>query len=195
MGTATQLSAPQQHELCSVPSLGTWSHVELVGLARRDCTVCGGAGVKHRSKLSGGFFDYGEWRPCNCVLREAFRQCWECFREIQTSLRCGLQTYSSLHSRFAPWQVSRSREEYSADFVILARRLLPPREYQIFRWHYLLGADWAYCARRLGMARGNMFHAFYRIQQTLGRAYHEIRPYPLHPLSNYFTHPRRQRAC
>ena len=36
------------------------------------------------------------------------------------------------------------------------------------------------------MDRGNFFHAIYRIERTLGRAFSEIRPYPLYPLDEYF---------
>jgi hypothetical protein len=34
--------------------------------------------------------------------------------------------------------------------------------------------------------KGNFFHSVYRIQQKLGRAYRELEPYPLYPLSDYF---------
>ena len=42
-------------------------------------------------------------------------------------------------------------------------------EDKIFRYHFLLGADWKLCARKLGIDRGNFFHAVYRIEQKLGR--------------------------
>ena len=48
--------------------------------------------------------------------------------------------------------------------------------FRIFRFHFLLGADWKLCCRRLNIDRGTFFHAVYRIEQKLGRAYREIRP-------------------
>jgi hypothetical protein len=66
------------------------------------------------------------------------------------------------------------------------RTLTPGLEWDLFRYHYLLGADWSLCARRLGMTRGNIFHAFYRIEEKLGRVYRETLPYGLYPLEEYF---------
>ena len=56
----------------------------------------------------------------------------------------------------------------------------------MFRFHDLLGADWKLCARRLGIGRGEFYHAAYRIEQKLGRAFRELDPYPLFPLRSYF---------
>jgi hypothetical protein len=36
------------------------------------------------------------------------------------------------------------------------------------------------------MDRGNFFHAVYRIQQQLGRAFRETKPFALFPLDEYF---------
>jgi hypothetical protein len=36
------------------------------------------------------------------------------------------------------------------------------------------------------MDRGNFFHAIYRIEKLLGRAFSELQPYPLYPLDEYF---------
>ncbi len=80
----------------------------------------------------------------------------------------------------------RKDEEYIADFCLVARRALDDVEYQIFRYHFLLGADWRLCSRRLHMERGNFFHAVYRIEQKLGRVFRELQPYSLFPLDEYF---------
>jgi hypothetical protein len=64
-------------------------------------------------------------------------------------------------------------------------------EYRLFRFHFLLGADWKLCARRLGVDRGNFYHAVYRIEQKLGRTFRELQPYPLFPLDEYFHGPSR----
>jgi hypothetical protein len=61
----------------------------------------------------------------------------------------------------------------------------------LFRFHFLLGADWKLCSRQLGIDRGNFFHAIYRIEQKLGRVFRELEPYPLFPLDDYFHGPSR----
>jgi hypothetical protein len=81
---------------------------------------------------------------------------------------------------------SRKQEEYMADFCLVSRRVLDDEDHRLFRYYFLLGADWQLCARQLKMDRGNFFHAIYRIERTLGRAFSEIRPYPLYPLDEYF---------
>jgi hypothetical protein len=81
---------------------------------------------------------------------------------------------------------ARKDEDYIADFWLISKRTLDADDYQIFKFHFLLGADWKLCCRRLKMDRGNFFHAVYRIQQRLGRVYRELRPYPLFPLDEYF---------
>jgi hypothetical protein len=80
----------------------------------------------------------------------------------------------------------RKDEEYMADFCKVSLRHLDSLESQIFRYHYLLRADWKMCCRRLKLDRGTFFHAVYRIQQRLGRVFRELRPYPLYPLEDYF---------
>ena len=73
-----------------------------------------------------------------------------------------------------------------ADFCLVSRRLLDDFEYRIFRFHFLLGADWRLCCRQMGMDRGTFFHAVYDIEQKLGQAFAELEPYPLYPLDEYF---------
>jgi hypothetical protein len=81
---------------------------------------------------------------------------------------------------------SRKNEEFIADFCLVSRRALNDFEYRIFNFHFLLGADWKLCCRRLGMDRGNFFHEVYRIEQRLGRVFRELQPYGLYPLDEYF---------
>jgi hypothetical protein len=82
----------------------------------------------------------------------------------------------------------RKDEEFIADFSLVSRRGLSEDEYRLFRYHFLLGADWT---RKLGMDRGNFFHSVYRIEQRLGRMFRELQPYPLFPLDDYFHGPSR----
>jgi hypothetical protein len=81
---------------------------------------------------------------------------------------------------------SRKREDFIADFCLVSRRTLTDSEYRIFRFHFVLGADWKLCCRQLGVDRGTFFHMVYRIEQRLGRAFAELEPYSLYPVDEYF---------
>jgi hypothetical protein len=59
-------------------------------------------------------------------------------------------------------------------------------EHAVFRYHFLLGADWKACCARLGCNRGQFLHAVYRVQHKLGRAFRTLQPHALFPLSDYF---------
>ncbi|WP_321471077.1 hypothetical protein [uncultured Paludibaculum sp.] len=119
--------------------------------------------------------------PCKCVLRAIFKACHDRFRSIVESERDGSPI------KTAPLTWSRVREEYCADFLLLAKRTLTPAEHKLFTYHFLLGADWKLCTRRLGVDKGTFFHAVYRIQAKLGRVYAETEPYALYPLDEYFS--------
>jgi len=84
-------------------------------------------------------------------------------------------------------------EEYCADFILVSRRTLDEFEYKVFKYHFLLGADWKLCCRKLGLDRGNFFHCVYRIEQKLGRVFRELQPYGLWPLDEYFNGTVRSR--
>jgi hypothetical protein len=81
---------------------------------------------------------------------------------------------------------SRKREEYCADFCLVSRRTLDDAEYTLFKYHFLLGADWKLCCRQLKVDRGNFFHMVYRIEQKLGKVFCELQPYALYPINEYF---------
>lgn len=155
-----------------------WNRSETLALANAQCSNCFGYGLMEKEKSS---------RPCNCVLRSIFRACHARFRYCATKERhlskINLTRVSGRQNRTV---YGRKDEEYMADFILVSRRALSAEEYQIFKFHFLLGADWKLCARRLKTDRGNFFHAVYRIQQKLGRVYRELRPYPLYPLDDYF---------
>ncbi len=78
-------------------------------------------------------------------------------------------------------------EEFMADFCLVSRRTLTDSEYKIFKFHFLLGADWKLCCRKLNMERGDFFHEVYRIQQKLGKTFRELEPHALFPLDEYFN--------
>ncbi len=156
-----------------------WTRSDTIGLATAQCTSCRGLGLK------GGHAD--STQPCNCVLRAIFRACFARFRSIAAG--GGSMTRVSLEAnpgreRKTIW--GRKDEEFAADFILVSERSLDEFEYKIFRYHFLLGADWRLCCRRLGVDRGTFFHSVYRIQQRLGRVLRELKPYALYPLEDYF---------
>ncbi len=156
-----------------------WTRSETIGLAAAQCSSCRGLGLK------GGHADGAQ--PCNCVLRSIFRACFARFRSIVNNggsmTRVSLEANPS-RERKTVW--GRKDEEFAADFTLVSRRVLDDFEYKIFRYHFLLGADWRLCCRRLGVDRGTFFHSVYRIQQRLGRVYRELEPYGLYPIEDYF---------
>ena len=68
----------------------------------------------------------------------------------------------------------RKDEEFVADFCLVARRALSDCEHKLFRYHFLLGADWKLCTRKLGIDRGTFFRRVYRIEQKLSRVFREL---------------------
>jgi hypothetical protein len=89
---------------------------------------------------------------------------------------------------------SLKEEEYMADFELVSRRHLDESNYKIFRYHFVLGAGWRLCCQRLGMARGNFYHAVYRIEEQLGKVFYELEPYPLYPPRGYFAYALKGRV-
>jgi hypothetical protein len=161
-----------------------WTRSETVALAKQNCTHCHGAGLRLGRK--------GVLSPCNCVLRSIFRICYnrfaKCVAQERHLSRISLEPHCG-KQRPSTW--GRKDEEYIADFTLVTRRTLTEEEHRLFRYHFLLGADWKLCTRKLNMDRGNFFHAVYRIQQKLGRVFRELRPYSLYPLEDYFHGPSR----
>jgi hypothetical protein len=74
-----------------------------------------------------------------------------------------------------------------ADFILVSRRTLEEYDYVVFKYHFLLGADWNLCCKKLKLDRGEFFHEVYRIQQKLGRTFRELEPHALFPLDQYFN--------
>jgi hypothetical protein len=129
----------------------------------------------------------GKSTPCNCVFRAIFKVCYNRFRQCATKEKylshVSLEFSTGGRTRMT-W--SRKDEEYVADFCLISQRVLNHQEHRVFRFHYLLGADWRLCCRQLRMDRGNFFHTVYRIQTKLGRTFRELEPYGLFPLDEYF---------
>jgi hypothetical protein len=156
-----------------------WNRTETLVLAAEKCVHCQGLGLREDRRSNP--------QPCKCVLRAVFRACYARFKQCANkdpyASRNSLE-YGATRDAAGIW--SRKNEEYVADFLLVSQKSLTEEEHKLFRYHYLLGADWRLCCRKLGVDKGNFFHAVYRIQQKLGRAYRELEPYPLYPLNDYF---------
>jgi len=159
-----------------------WSRSETLALAAPGCNICLGLGLRTGRN--------GVTHPCNCVLRAIFRACFERFRYCVTREKyMSKVTLDPLPGKDRRGAWGRKSEEFAADFCLVSKRTLSESEYHIFRYHFLLGADWKMCCRKLRMDRGNFFHAIYRIEQKLGRIFREIEPYALFPVDDYFHGP------
>jgi len=156
-----------------------WTRSQTLALALHSCAQCRGSGL--RLGMTAGV------SPCNCVLRAIFRICYDRFiRCVRQERYLSKVTLEPHRGRQRPSTWGRKDEEYIADFSLVARKVLDADEHRLFRFHFLLGADWKLCSRRLGIDRGNFYHAVYRVEQKLGRTFRELEPYALFPLDEYF---------
>jgi len=155
-----------------------WNRSNTMALAKNSCSFCHGHGMRVQYKV--------KQSPCGCVFRSVFRACLRRFRECAVT-----ESYTST----VTWDyfaaggrrvLSRKKEEFMADFCLIAQRTLGEFEYRVLRYYFLLGADWGLCARRMKVDRGTFFHMIYRIEEKLGRASVETEPYALFPLDDYF---------
>lgn len=156
-----------------------WTRSETLALANQRCSVCRGIGIRDGKKE--------DKLPCKCVLRAIFRICFQRFVECVTID----STISQVRIERRPGKAGhvtwgRKQEEYIADFMKFTERTLTPAQFKLFRYHFLLGADYLLCCRRLQIDKGTFFHAVYRIQQRLGNAFRSTEPYALFPLDEYF---------
>jgi hypothetical protein len=156
-----------------------WTQSNAIGLAKTSCVYCSGVGTREIRE--------GVTVPCNCIFRAIFRACYNRFKECAAlgshTGSVSMEYWSALDGRRS---YSRQREDYMADFCLVSQRSLSYDEYKLFRYHFLLGADYKLCCRQLKMDRGYFFHTLYRIEQRLGRTFAELEPYALFPLDEYF---------
>jgi hypothetical protein len=169
---------PREIRICP-PIIGCMVDIEasrstLIGLAAPSCARCGGSAVSNG-------------RVCRCVDRAVFRACLDRFRACATGSVYAQPVWERVGTGPKGYRCyGRKAEEYMADFCLVARRALDPLEYAVFRFHFLLGADWKLCTARLNLDRGNFFHAVYRVEEKMGRVYRTLEPHPLFPLADYF---------
>jgi hypothetical protein len=164
-----------------------WTRSIALALATHKCTICQGSGLTLGRSST--------FKACDCVLRGIFKVCHNRFRSCIEREKHLSHVTLEIHSgpnRRGTW--GRKQEEYIADFLAVSRRSLTDEERRIFRYRFLLGADWKLCCRRLKMDRGSFFHAVYRIQTRLGEVFATVEPYALFPLDEYFGSNRRSEA-
>ena len=156
-----------------------WNRSSAIGLALASCTQCEGHGLREIRR--------GTEIPCSCVFRAIFRACYRRFRECASpGVYPGSVSLDHLEGPIGKRTYGLKREEYMADFCLAARRELSDNDYRIFKFTFLLGADWPAACERLNLDRGTYFHHVYRIQGILGRTFAELMPYPLYPVDEYF---------
>lgn len=156
-----------------------WTRSDTLALASNSCTHCHGNGLRYSGR--------GEVLPCDCVLRGIFRACYDRFRQsVEKEKHVSHSRLEAIPGRENKQSWGRKEEEYIADFCLVTRRSLSTEEYRIFNYHFLLGADWKLCARKLQIDKGLFFHMLYRIEAKLGRVYRELKPYALFPVYEYF---------
>ncbi len=165
------------------PPRKKWAWSRNLALARQGGAICGGSGRRRAPRAR---------VLCNCTYREIFRTCLRRFRycsQTERFARVSLTHFLAGRSSVAAY--GRPEQEYCADFFLVARRSLGPLEWDVFRAHILLGADWRVCCVHLRIERGAFFHAVYRIEQRLGRVFEGLKPYALFPPDEYFSSYRR----
>jgi hypothetical protein len=136
-----------------------WTMSQTMHLAADGCPSCGGFGMR---------FDIRNHRPCECVCREIFRRCLHAWQK--------LIVVPDPHCL-----------EFCADFWLVAKRHLDEWHWNLFCLHFIEGREWRDCLLPLRTDRGKFFHAVYRVEAQLGRAYRELRPYALFPIGDYFS--------
>jgi hypothetical protein len=162
------------------------SRGEALALAKEFCCHCQGGGIVDPSASTP--------KICGCVWRAIFRACYERFRFCNNSFICSRVSLDTCFVTHRKSVYSLKATEYVSDFVLIARRHLSARQYDIFKFHVLLGVSGVDCARKLDIDRGAFYAEIYRIQQALGKAYLETEPHGLYPISNYFSPGQRAAA-
>ena len=132
-----------------------WTRTDTIALAKQSCSQCHGLGFRPSAKAKPS--------PCNCVYRAVFRACYARFRHCATKEKYMSQAKPEhIAGRDGRVTWGRKDEEYVADFCQVSRKALDELEYKVFRFHFLLGADWRLCTVRLNIDRGTFFHEVYR---------------------------------
>src|ERR1039458_5568034 len=153
-----------------------------VALAKTGCVSCNGTGLCDDDM-------------CSCVDRKVFRIVLAKIRTIAVGAHLIRPLALVAASRpYGQQGHGRRNEEFTADVYLTAKRTLTdPIEWDLFRFHYMLGADWRACCPKLGnMDRGTFWHCAYRVEEKLGKMWRELQPFPLYPVDEYFRGATRE---
>ncbi len=163
-----------------------WNKRDLEFLAKSNCPACKGQGCLPLNQR--------RIRPCECSLRGIFRACYARFRDCvndgRALSRVSFDRSPTGRSNRGMWGLKR--EEYMADFELIARRTLTQAEHRLFRFHHILAASEAMCAKRLGISTQAAKRAIQRLEVKLGLTFATIEPYALYPLYDYFNRTRSE---
>jgi hypothetical protein len=144
-------------------------------LALGTCTHCQGSGLSSAQQT------------CACVYRGIFRVVLNKFRQCEAGGHLQPIFMGTNAPRYRRSGHTRKREEFAADFYLTAvRTLTDPAELNLFKYHYCYGADFKLCCQKLGLTRGNFFHACYRVEHKLGKVFQDLKPFALFPTDEYF---------
>jgi hypothetical protein len=154
-----------------------WTREDVLVLARRSCRECKGAGLRwHGYHL----------RPCPCVCKHIFRVVME-RRHSQASVGAVRLAALEMSARRRSSTWGFKHEEFCADIDLTAKRLLDPDDRAIFRLRFLERRGWESCCERLKLDPGYFWGRVYSIEVRLGRAFRELQPYPIYPITDYFA--------
>lgn len=125
-------------------------------------------------------------RVCACVYRRIFRNCLRRYLNVERS-QGGWYRCKTERSQAGTLMCGFKDVEYAADVDLTAKRVLSRRQYLIFSLYHSRRLDWHKMCLKLGLSHGDFFHAVYVVEAILGRAFSELRPYPLYPFTKYFA--------
>lgn len=157
-----------------------------LAMSSASCTRCHGGGLLW-GQDGKSIRNHLSWNPCTCVLRAIFRACYNRYRECcEATGATGHVHLELLGQPHPPRRNGRPREEFCADFCLIAGRTLSALNLALFRLFFLHARPWYDCCQMLNLERGTVFHRIYLIQEQLGMAFHNCAPYALWPLHEYF---------
>ncbi|MCC7235585.1 MAG: hypothetical protein IT163_09800 [Bryobacterales bacterium] len=139
----------------------------ILALCLPSCTSCHGIGR---------YLSRGRSNTCRCVYRKVFDLVM-----TQVHNRTGY-AHDFKKQTF-------KQSEWLADVQLLAMRALDGHELSktIYRLGCVEDRDYKVVSAKVGLSRGNYFHAVYRMKEVVGRAWLETKPHAVYPTDQYFS--------